>query len=185
MRPTTTPPVSYSTTPPAKPLQVSTVPRENDLRLFVHVAPGAPLGVCEVVLGLGRGSKGKGQRPGDDHALHVAAVRCLAEDLRAYAHDYEQAALAEDPAGWWERLAVAADSVRPGRTTLCPSRRNASPWSSPTSTRLLRCSVCSAFTWRGSTTTLTTRGGRQPERPIRLPSPPARFITMRTPSPRS
>jgi len=33
--------------------------------------------------------------------LHVAAVRRLAEDLKAYAHNYEQAALAEDPAGWW------------------------------------------------------------------------------------
>ncbi len=113
---TVTSPHSYSTVP----LQVSTTPRENDLRLSVHVAPGAPLGQCEVVLGLGRGSKGKGQRAGDDHALHVAAVRRLAEDLKAYAHDYERAALAEDPAGWWERLAVAADSVRPGRTTLCP-----------------------------------------------------------------
>jgi len=102
------------------PLQVSTAPRENDIRLSVLVAPGAPLGACEVQLGLGRGSKGKGQRAGDDHALHVAAVRRLAEDLKAYAHDYERAALAEDPAGWWERLAVAADSVRPGRTTACP-----------------------------------------------------------------
>jgi len=102
------------------PLRVSTAPRENDLRLSVHVAPGAPLGQCEVQLGLGRGSKGKGTRPGDDHALHVASVRRLAEDLKAYAHDYEQAALAENPARWWQRLAVAADSVRPGRTTLCP-----------------------------------------------------------------
>jgi len=100
------------------PLQVTSAPRENDIRLSVLVAPGAPLGACEVVLGLGRGSKGKGQRAGDDHALHVAAVRRLAEDLRAYAHDYEQAALAEDPGGWWERLAIAAAAVRPGRTTL-------------------------------------------------------------------
>ena len=113
---TVTSPHSYSTAP----LQVSTAPRESDIRLSVHVAPGAPLGQCEVVLGLGRGSKGKGTRAGDDHALHVAAVRRLAEDLRAYCHDYEQAALAEDPAGWWERLAVAADSARPGRTALCP-----------------------------------------------------------------
>ncbi len=120
MRPTTTPSVCYSTPPPTRPLQVSTAPRENDIRLSVHVAPGAPLGACEVVLGLGRGSKGKGTRPGDDHALHVAAVRRLAEDLKAYCHDYEQAALAEDPTGWGERLAVAADSVRPGRITLCP-----------------------------------------------------------------
>ncbi len=120
MQPTTTPPVSYSTTPPTRPLQVSSAPRKSDIRLSVHVAPGAPLGACEVVLGLGRGSKGKGQRAGDDHALHVAAVRRLAEDLKAYAQDYEQAALAEDPAGWWQRLAVAADSVRPVRTTLCP-----------------------------------------------------------------
>ena len=120
MQPTTTPPVSYSTTPPTRPLQVSTAPRPSDIRLWVQVAPGAPLGQCEVVLGLGRGSKGKGQPAGDDHALHVAAVRRLAEDLKAYAHDYEQAALAEDPSGWWERLAVAADNVRPGRTTACP-----------------------------------------------------------------
>ncbi len=106
------------------PLQVSTAPRENDIRLSVLVAPGAPLGACEVVLGLGRGSKGKGTHPGNDHALHVAAVRRLAEDLAAYAHDYERAALAEDPDGdWWERLAVAADSVRPGRTTACPCGR--------------------------------------------------------------
>ena len=120
MHPTTTPPVSYSTTPPTAPLQVSTAPRPSDIRLSVLVVPGAPLGQCDVVLGLGRGSKGKGQRAGDDHALHVAAVRRLAEDLKAYCHDYEQAALAEDPAGWWERLAVAADALRPGRTTLCP-----------------------------------------------------------------
>jgi len=106
------------------PLQVSTTPRASDIRLSVHVAPGAPLGACEVVLGLGRGSKGKGARPGDDHALHVAAVRRLAEDLAAYAHDYELAALAEDPGGWWERLAVAAAAVRPGRgPTLCPCGR--------------------------------------------------------------
>jgi len=120
IQPTITPSLSHSTPPPTRPLQVSTAPRENDIRLSVHVAPGAPLGACEVQLGLGRGSKGKGQRAGDDHALHVASVRRLAEDLKAYAHDYEQAALAEDPAGWWERLAVATDSVRPGRTTLCP-----------------------------------------------------------------
>ena len=104
--------------PHGAPLQVSTAPRHSDIRLSVHVAPGASLGQCEVQLGLGRGSKGT--RPGDDHALHVAAVRRLAEDLKAYAHDYELAALAEDPADWWERLAVAADAVRPGRTTLCP-----------------------------------------------------------------
>ncbi len=116
---TTTSPHSYSTAP----LQVCTAPWPSDIRLSIHVAPGAPLGACEVVLGLGRGSKGKGTRPGDDHALHVAAVRRLAEDLKAYAHEYEQAALAEDPAGWWERLAVAADSVRPGRSTLCPCGR--------------------------------------------------------------
>jgi len=138
MRPTTTPPVSYSTTPPTRPLQVSTAPRENDIRLSVLVAPGAPLGACEVVLGLGRGSKGKGTRPGDDHALHVAAVRRLAEDLRAYAYDYEQAALAEDPAGWWERLAVAAAAVRPGRTTLCPCGE-------PTSTNTEYCATCIPF----------------------------------------
>ncbi len=108
------------TTTTTTPLRVSTAPRQGDLRLALHVDPQAPLGQCDVQLGLGRGSKGKGTRPGYDHALHVAAVRRLAEDLKAYAHDYEQAALAEDPAGWWERLAVAADSVRPGRTTLCP-----------------------------------------------------------------
>jgi len=119
------------------PLQVSTAPRENDIRLSVQVAPGAPLGTCEVVLGLGRGSKGKGTRAGDDHALHVAAVRRLAEDLKAYAHDYEQAALAEDPTGWWERLAVAADSVRPGRTTLCPCGE-------PTTT-VEHCATCIPF----------------------------------------
>jgi len=119
------------------PLRVSTAPRENDIRLSVHVAPGAPLGACEVVLGLGRGSKGKGQRAGNNHALHVAAVRRLAEDLAAYAHDYEQAALAEDPAGWWERLAVAADSVWPGRTTLCPCGE-------PT-TNSEYCATCIAF----------------------------------------
>jgi len=105
---------------PPRPLRVTWTPRQGDIRLSVSVSPGAPLGQCEVVLGLGRGSKGKGQRPGDDHALHVAAVRRLAEDLKAYCHDYEQAALSEDPTGWWERLAVAADSVRPGRTTACP-----------------------------------------------------------------
>jgi len=117
------------------PLQVSIAPRPSDLRLSIHVAPGAPLGACEVVLGLGRGSKGT--RPGGDHALHVAAVRRLAEDLRAYAHDYEQAALIENPTGWWERLAVAADSVRPGRSTLCPCGR-------PT-TNTEHCATCIPF----------------------------------------
>ncbi len=138
MQPTTTPPVSYSTTPPTRPLQVSTAPRPSDIRLSVHVAPGAPLGQCEVQLGLGRGSKGKGLRPGDDHALHVAAVRRLAQDLAAYAHDYEQAALAEDPGGWWERLAVAAAAVRPSRTTLCPCGR-------PTTINTECCSDCIPF----------------------------------------
>ncbi len=120
IQPTITPSLSHSTPPPTAPVRISIAPRENDIRLSVQVAPGAPLGQCGVVLGLGRGSKGKGTRAGDDHALHVAAVRRLAEDLKAYAHDYEQAALAEDPAGWWGRLEVAAAAVRPGRTTLCP-----------------------------------------------------------------
>ncbi len=105
------------------PLLVSTAPRPSDIRLSVQVAPGAPLGQCEVVLGLGRGSKGKGTRPGDDHALHVAAVRRLADDLVEYAHDYERAALAEDPGGWYERLAIAAAAVRPDWTTLCSCGR--------------------------------------------------------------
>ncbi len=88
------------------PLQVSTVPRENDIRLSIQVAPGAPLGACEVVLGLGRGSKGKGTRPGDDHALHVVTVRALAAHLLAYAAHYEQAAATEEP-DWPARLAMA------------------------------------------------------------------------------
>jgi len=110
----------HNTTTTTTPLRVTSAPRQGDIRLSVSVSPDAPLGQCDVQLGLGRGSKGKGTRPGDDHALHVAAVRRLAEDLKAYAQDYEQAALAEDPTGWGERLAVATASVRPDWTTLCP-----------------------------------------------------------------
>ena len=94
--------------------------KPGSIRLSVQVNPADCLGQCDVQLGLGRGSRGKGVRPGDCHAVHVAAVRRLADDLVAYARDYERAALAEDPFGWWERLAIATGGVRPGRgTTLC------------------------------------------------------------------
>src|SRR5690348_11304933 len=76
-------------------LQVSTAPRVGDVRLVVHAQPDAPLGHIDVQLGLGRGSKGRGQRVADDATLHVATVRRLVAHLQAYATDYEAAA-AED-----------------------------------------------------------------------------------------
>ncbi len=106
--------VPHGAPPPTGPLQVSTAPRPSDIRLSVHVAPGAPLGACEVQLGLGRGSKGKGQRPGDDHALHVAAVRRLAEDLKAYAHDLSAQKGGVTGARRW---------VDDGALSRCPERR--------------------------------------------------------------
>ncbi len=66
---------------------------------------------------LGRGSKGKGARVGDDPAVHVSTVRALAAHLLAYVAHYEQAAATEEP-DWPARLAIAAAAVRPGRTTL-------------------------------------------------------------------
>jgi len=107
MQPTTTPPVSYSTTPPTRPLQVSTAPRPSDIRLHIAVAPDAPLGQCDVQLGLGKGSKGRGTRVGDDPAVRVATVRAIAAHLLAYATDFEQAAATEEP-DWPARLAIAA-----------------------------------------------------------------------------
>jgi len=112
---TTTSPHSYSTAP----LQVCTAPRPSDIRLHIAVAPDAPLGQCDVQLGLGKGSKGKGARVGDDPAVHVSTVRALAAHLLAYAAHYEQAAATEEP-DWPARLAIAAAAVRPGRSTLCP-----------------------------------------------------------------
>ncbi len=107
--------ITHATTP----LQVSTAPRENDVRLHVALAPDAPLGQCDVHLGLGRGSRGKGARVGDDAAVHVVTVRAIATHLLAYATEFEQAAATEEP-DWPARLAIAAAAVRPGRTTLCP-----------------------------------------------------------------
>jgi len=101
------------------PLQVSTAPLPSDIRLHIAVAPDAPLGQCDVQVGLGRGSKGKGTRVGDDPAVHVSTVRALAAHLLAYAAHYEQAAATEEP-DWPARLAIAAAAVRPGRSTLCP-----------------------------------------------------------------
>ncbi len=61
------------TAPPATPrLQVSTQPLPGDIRLLVHVAVDAPLGLVELQLGRGKGNKGRGERIGDDPAVHVA-----------------------------------------------------------------------------------------------------------------
>ncbi len=48
---------------PAPPL-VDDAPWPGDTRLIMHVQPGAPVGFADVRLGMGRGTKGKGQRPG-------------------------------------------------------------------------------------------------------------------------
>ncbi len=93
MRPTITPSQSYSTTPPTALLQVCDAPWPGDTRLVMHVQPGAPVGFADVRLGMGRGTKGKGQRPGDDPALIIATLRRLSEHLAQYAQDYEAACL--------------------------------------------------------------------------------------------
>jgi len=74
-------------------LQVSDAPWPGDTRLVMHVQPGAPVGFADVRLGMGRGTKGRGQRPGDDHAIIVATLRRLSEHLAQYALDYEAACL--------------------------------------------------------------------------------------------
>jgi len=79
------------TTTPATPLLVSDAPWPGDTRLVMHVQPGAPLGFADVRLGMGRGTKGKGLRPGDDAALIVATLLRLAAHLAQYALDYEAA----------------------------------------------------------------------------------------------
>jgi len=89
------------------PLQVSIAHRPGDLRLHIAVVPDASLGQCDVQLGLGKGSKGKGARVGDDPAIHVVTVRAIAARLLAYATDFEQAAATEEP-DWPARLAMAA-----------------------------------------------------------------------------
>ncbi len=85
-----TPPTSQD---PTTPLQVSDAPWPGDTRLVMHVQPGAPLGFADVRLGMGRGTKGKGTRPGDDAALIVATLRRLSEHLKEYAQAYEAAYL--------------------------------------------------------------------------------------------
>ena len=75
------------------PLLVSDAPWPGDTRLIMHVQPGAPLGFADVRLGMGRGTKGKGQRPGDDPALIIATLRRHSEHLAQYAQDYEAACL--------------------------------------------------------------------------------------------
>jgi hypothetical protein len=82
----------------AAPLQISHTPRLGDIRLVASVAPDAPRGHIDVLVGLGRGSKGRGQRIGDDPAAHVAAVREVALHLWRYARDYEAAARADQDA---------------------------------------------------------------------------------------
>jgi len=73
------------------PLQVSDAPWPGDTRLIMHVQPGAPVGFADVRLG--RGTKGKGQRPGDDPTLIIATLRRLSEHLKEYAQAYEAAYL--------------------------------------------------------------------------------------------
>ncbi len=80
-------------TPTTTPLQVSDAPWPGDTRLVMFVQTGAPVGFADVRLGLGRGTKGKGQRPGDDPTLIIATLRRLAEHLKEYAQAYEAAYL--------------------------------------------------------------------------------------------
>ncbi len=101
-------------------------PLPDDVRVSCLFQPTAPLGHLVVSVGLGQGSRGKGQRVGDDAAVHVALIARLAQHLAQYARDYATEAAADEP-NWPARLraadaalAVAADSVRPGRSTLCP-----------------------------------------------------------------
>jgi len=85
--------MNTSTTTATTPLQVSDAPWPGDTRLVMHVQPGAPVGFADVRLGMGRGTKGKGQRPGDDPTLIVATLRRLSEHLKEYAQAYEAAYL--------------------------------------------------------------------------------------------
>ncbi len=77
----------------AAPLQVSTAPWPGDTRLIMNVQPGDPVGFADVRLGMGRGTKGKGQRPGDDPSLIIATLHRLVEHLEEYARAYEAAYL--------------------------------------------------------------------------------------------
>src|SRR5579871_1221326 len=72
-------------------LVVSTAPWPGDVRLVVHAQPDAEPGMIDVRLGLGRGTRGKGQRPGDDHDLYVATLHNMAEHITAYANAYDAA----------------------------------------------------------------------------------------------
>ncbi len=42
----------HKITPPTRPLQVSTAPLPSAIRLHIAVAPDAPLGQCDVQVGL-------------------------------------------------------------------------------------------------------------------------------------
>src|SRR5947209_17643250 len=73
-------------------------PLPDDIRvLSCLVQPDAPLGHVVVSVGMGKGSKGRGARIGDDPAYHVAIVRRLACHLQQYARDFETATSAEEP----------------------------------------------------------------------------------------
>jgi len=85
--------MNTSTTAAATPLLVSDAPWPGDTRLIMNIQPGAPIGFADVRLGMGRGTKGKGQRPGDNPTLIVATLRRLSEHLAQYALDYEAACL--------------------------------------------------------------------------------------------
>jgi hypothetical protein len=82
-----------SETATAAPLRISTAPLPGDLHLTVYAAPDAPLGMIDVHLSAGRGSRGRGKRPLDDAHLYADVLRRLANHLHAYAADYEQAAM--------------------------------------------------------------------------------------------
>ncbi len=88
--------LSTQTTPATPgPLTVSSEPWPGDIRLVLHVQPDADLGFINVQLGLGRGTKGRGKRAGDDHMLYVATLYKLAQHLSQYASEYDEA-LRED-----------------------------------------------------------------------------------------
>lgn len=101
-------------------LHVSTRPLPGDVRVTIHVQPGAALGMVDVALGLGQGSKGRGLRVGDDPAVHAAVLYRLAAHVAQYARDFAGAAAACEPS-WPERLTAASALLDPTPTPAAPA----------------------------------------------------------------
>ena len=77
------------------PVAVSHRAFQNDIRLILKAQPGDPIGFVDVELGLGKGSKGKGNRPGNDTLTFIEALKTMSQHLVAYINDFESAARAD------------------------------------------------------------------------------------------